>query len=138
IDFAEFKPAAWADQSLILTKELLKNVSTFSIYIDAVDGAQLKSTLYFDDIRVLYNPDAPSIPNGGTGPGSMPAEPGILYDFEEGTEGWAVEENKANAKTPVITDEEAANGSYSLMTEFDLSGTSFELVKVQNIDLTQV
>ncbi|MDQ0230852.1 glycosyl hydrolase [Metabacillus malikii] len=142
VPFSEFKPAPWdtANAGKVITKENLKNVSKFSIYLNAQDelSQPINGTLYFDDIKVI-NDGTGGVPNGGNGPGSMPEQPGILYDFEDGTNGWAVESNEANATKAEVTDEEATHGSKSLTATFDLSKTSgFELAKVQAIDLSAV
>lgn len=139
INFAEFKPASWADQSLILTKEKLKNVSTFSIYVDAVDKAKLENTLYFDDIKVFKDKEAPDIPENGDGQVRKPEKPGILYDFENDVEDFDVTQNHSEATKPKVTDEFATSGKHSLVTEFNLSKSGgFELSKITDLNLASI
>ncbi|WP_226668887.1 glycosyl hydrolase [Metabacillus litoralis] len=142
VPFNEFSPAPWdtANAGKVITKENLKNVSKFSIYINAQDdlNTELNSTLYFDDIRV-DDDGTGGVPNGGSGPGSMPEQPGTLYDFEEDTEGFTIDQNTANATNAAVTSDEAAKGNNSLFSEFDLEGTNgFEFTKVQAVDLSAV
>jgi len=142
VPFSEFTPAPWdtANAGKVITKENLKNVSKFSIYINAQDDLQneLNGTLYFDDIRV-DNDGTGGVPNGGSGPGSMPEQPGTLYDFENNHQGWGIEQNNANATNAYVTEETAAKGLKSLASEFDLgSAGGFEFAKVQAVDLSEV
>ncbi|AEI40679.1 glycosyl hydrolase [Paenibacillus mucilaginosus] len=137
IPFAAFVPVHGGTGQLTKTK--LKNVQEFSIYTNAVNGAKLESAMYFDDIRAVLNPDAPSVPNGGSGPGSSAAQPGILYDFETDTGGWILEQNQASATAPAVTADAAASGSSALSSSFSLAGgAGFELAKVEALDLSAV
>lgn len=55
IPFSSFKPAPWESpdrQNETLTPERLKDVSAFSIYVNATGSSPISSTLYLDDIRV--------------------------------------------------------------------------------------
>lgn len=140
IHFNQFSVAPWdtANQGKQIDKESLKKVQEFSIYINSVDGTTKSNTLYFDDIKAL-NDGTGGVPNGGTGPGSTPAKPGTLYDFETGVEGWIVEVNQADATSPTVTSDAAAKGSYSLTSSFNVTKTAgFELTKVEAIDLSAV
>ncbi|MDR4945115.1 CIA30 family protein [Neobacillus cucumis] len=140
IPFNQFSVAPWdtANAGKTLNKLSLKNVQEFSIYVNAKDGASLNSTLYFDDIKAI-NDGTGGVPNGGTGPGSTPEQPGILYDFESDTQGWGVEQNQANATVPTITADAAATGTHSLQSTFDLTkAAGFELDKIQATDLSAV
>ncbi|MCV9888715.1 glycosyl hydrolase [Metabacillus halosaccharovorans] len=142
VPFSQFTPAPWdtANAGKVITKENLKSVSKFSIYINAQEELknELSSTLYFDDIRVDHDGTG-DVPNGGSGPGSMPQKTGTLYDFEEDEQGWSIEQNNANATNVEVTEEAAAKGTKSLTSEFDLEGTEgFEFSKVQSIDLSAV
>ncbi|MBB5325711.1 mannan endo-1,4-beta-mannosidase [Anoxybacillus tepidamans] len=141
LHFNDFTVAPWDTANLgkKLNKISLKNVQDFAIYVNSKNGTTLSSTLYFDDIKAIYDATAASVPNGGTGPGSTPEQPGTLYDFETGVQGWEVEQNQANATTPTITTDAAAKGTHSLTSTFDLTKTGgFELTKVQVVDLSAV
>lgn len=139
IHFNEFEVVHWDTPNLgkKLNKISLQNVEHFAIYVNAVNGATLTSTLYFDDIKAIDDGTG-GVPNGGSGPGSTPEKAGILYDFEEDADGWVVESNNANAAFPVISTDEAASGSHSLSTNFSLTGTDFELAKNAPLDLSAV
>jgi mannan endo-1,4-beta-mannosidase len=132
IPFSEFTPAPWdtANAGAVLTKENLQKVTAFSVYVNSVDGYTGSGSLYLDDIRVI-NDGTGGVPNGGTGPGSMPEELGTLYDFESGVEGWILEQNQAAASAPSV--------HYgALQSAFDLTkAAGFELAKVQNADLSK-
>ncbi|QHZ47144.1 CIA30 family protein [Bacillus sp. NSP9.1] len=55
IPFSEFKPAPWESaerQKETLTAERLKNVRSFSIYVNATGSEPVNGTLYLDNIRV--------------------------------------------------------------------------------------
>ncbi len=139
LHFNDFIPASWdTNQGSVLTKESLQSVTQFAIYVNAVDSAQLTSTLYLDAIKAIYDEQAPTVPNGGSGPGSTPEQEGLLYGFEEGAEGWTVEVNNASASPPISSEEAAAEGTRSLATAFSTEGSDFELTKVQALDLSQV
>ena len=134
-----YKRQPWdtANAGKKLNKQSLKNVQEFSIYVNAKEGRRLNSTLYFDDIKAIDDGTG-GVPNGGSGPGSTPEEPGLLYDFETGTEGWAIEQNQANATVPIQA-AVAVSGNHSIQSSFDLSKTrGFELSKVQPADFSAV
>ncbi|UJF33939.1 glycosyl hydrolase [Paenibacillus hexagrammi] len=136
--FNQFVPVHGATGTL--TKEKLKNVQEFSIYTNAVNGAMMNSTFYFDDMKAVYDAASGSVPNGGTGSGSMPHEAGTLYDFETDVQGWGVSasENHADATAPSVTSDVYTSGSQALQSEFSLSGTSFELYKEESFDFSGV
>ncbi|WP_426452639.1 glycosyl hydrolase [Paenibacillus sp. S-38] len=137
IPFAAFVPVHGGTGQLTKTK--LKNVQEFSVYTNAVNGAKLEGTMYFDDIRAVLNPDAPTVPNGGSGPGSSAAQPGLLYDFETDTAGWVLEQNQASATAPAVNTAAAASGSSALGSSFSLAGRAgFELAKMEALDLSAV
>jgi mannan endo-1,4-beta-mannosidase len=140
LPFNSFTVAPWdtANAGKTLNKVNLKNVQEFNIYVNSVNGTTLNSTLYFDDIRAI-NDGTGGVSNGGTGPGSTPEQPGILYDFEKDPEGWSVEQNQANATIPTVTTAAASSADHSLQSTFDLTkAAGFELAKVQAVDLSQV
>ena len=140
LPFNSFTVAPWdtANAGKTLNKVSLKNVQEFSIYVNSVNGATLSSSLYLDDIKAI-NDGTGGVPNGGTGPGSTPEQPGTLYDFETDTQGWGVEQNQANATIPSITTDAAASGTHSLQSSFDLTkADGFELDKIQAADLSAV
>jgi mannan endo-1,4-beta-mannosidase len=140
IPFNQFTVAPWDTANLgkTLNKVNLKNVQEFSIYVNSVNGATLSSSLYLDDIKAI-NDGTGGVPNGGTGPGSTQEQPGILYDFETGIQGWQVEQNQANASVPVVTAAAAVTGTQSIQSTFDLSKLGgFELDKVSAADLSAV
>ena len=130
LHFNEFAVAPWdtgnADKKI--NKVSLKNVQDFSIYVNAVSGAALSSSLYFDDIEAI-NDGTGGVPNGGSGAGSSPSPAGALYDFESDASGFIVEANEASAAAPIITTDAAASGTHSLSSSFSLTGTGFELTK---------
>ncbi|MDI3476860.1 MAG: mannan endo,4-beta-mannosidase [Thermoanaerobacterium sp.] len=140
IGFNSFTVAPWdtQDQGKVITKEDLKNVQEFSIYVNDDGGSEI-GTLYFDGIRAI-NDGTGGVPNGGSGSNSTPAQPGVLYDFEDGTDdGWTVDQNNANATATSITTDFASSGTHSLTSNFDLSKTDgFDIDKVQAIDLSAV
>lgn len=127
IDFAEFVPAGWvSDQSLKITKERLENVRDFSIYVDA-DGDPFESTLYFDDIKVIYNPEASDVPNSDEDSEiENPVYDSLLFDFEDGIAGWHIGYDENSTTEPVTTTEDAINGA-SLTTAFELTSGKFSL-----------
>ncbi|WFA22510.1 mannanase [Paenibacillus mucilaginosus] len=140
IPFSQFTPAPWdtANAGKVMTKENLKDIRSFGIYVNKAEGtAGTAGTLYFDDIQA-YNDGTGGVPNGGTGPGSMPAQPGLLYGFESDAQGWTVDVNNAGAGTASVTADAYAEGAHALAASFSLAGSDFELVKFENIDLSAV
>lgn len=140
LHFHDFVPAPWdtAAAGTSLTQNSLKQVQHLAIYINAVEGAELSSVLYIDEIRAIYDPAAPDVPGGGTDPGEPSITPGILYGFEDGAEGWVVEQNRASATAPVVSQDLASEGTQSLMSTFDLEGDDFELAKIGKLDLSNM
>ncbi|WP_341280385.1 glycosyl hydrolase [Paenibacillus sp. FSL H8-0537] len=138
LHFNEFTVAPWdtGNAGKKINKVSLKNVEEFSVYVNAINGATLNSTLYFDDIEAI-NDGTGGVPNGGSGPGSSPAESGTLYGFEADTAGWAVSSNEAQATDAAITADEKTEGDHSLTSTFSLaSPAGFELTKVAAADLS--
>ncbi|WP_082053608.1 glycosyl hydrolase [Gordoniibacillus kamchatkensis] len=138
IPFSQFTPAPWdtSNAGKVMTKENLKDIRSFGIYVNKKETASSTTgTLYFDDIQV-YNDGTGGVPDGGTG--SMPAPAGLLYGFESDTQGWNVDVNNASAGTSSVTHDVYAQGSGSLKVDFSLSGSDFEIVKFENIDLSGV
>ncbi|MNC37872.1 Mannan endo-1,4-beta-mannosidase precursor [compost metagenome] len=91
--FSEFVPANGATGTL--TKTNLKDVQKFSIYTNAKpDGTQLTSSMYFDDIKAVNDPDAGTVPGGSAG-GGIPL--GTLFDFEGSVQGWTFGANTMGA-----------------------------------------
>lgn len=135
IPFSEFKPAPWdtANAGQVITKQYLKDVQTFSIYVNkntAVDGTT--GTLYFDDIQA-FNDGTGGVPGGSTAAG-----PQLLYGFETDTQGWAIDSNTASAEEVTVTSEASTEGSQALRVAFSLAGTEFELMKNVSLDLSAV
>lgn len=140
LPFSEFKPAPWdtGNAGRVITKQLLKDVQTFSLYVNKNEGTSGNSgTVYFDDIQA-WNDGTGGVPNGGSGTDGTPAQPGLLYGFEQDTEGWAVESNNAEAAAAAITGDAASEGGKSLGTVFSLNGSDFELAKYVALDLSAV
>ncbi|WP_169087528.1 glycosyl hydrolase [Paenibacillus sp. PL91] len=139
IPFSEFAVAPWDTGNIgkKLNKVSLKNVQDFSIYVNAVSGATLSSSLYFDDIEAI-NDGTGGVPNGGSGPGSSPEQAGVLYDFESEASGFIVEVNNASATAPAISTDAATKGTHALTSTFSLSGSGFELTKASALDLSAV
>lgn len=133
IDFTEFVPAAWANQNLKLTQESLKNVSSFSIYVDANESSHDGGALYFDDIRVVLDQEAPEVPSDEET--EEPERNPFLFDFEDGVAGWHIGYDENSTTEPITTRENAINGS-SLTTSFELSGGKFSLQTTDINDLS--
>ncbi|WP_053373066.1 glycosyl hydrolase [Paenibacillus sp. FJAT-27812] len=139
LPFSEFAVAPWdtGNAGKKINKVSLKNVQDFSVYVNAVSGAALSSSLYFDDIEAI-NDGTGGVPNGGSGPGSMPEKAGVLYDFESDASGFIVEVNNASATAPAIAADAAASGNFALTSSFSLAGSGFELTKASALDLSAV
>ncbi|GIP20965.1 hypothetical protein J22TS3_12400 [Paenibacillus sp. J22TS3] len=136
MDFLKFVPVHGASGTL--TKEKLKGVSKFSIYTNSVDGFTGTGTMFFDDIKAVYDQAAGTIPDGGGGSGGGHV-PGILYNFESDTQGWELNDNQASAKTPSVTSDVYAEGKQALQSAFTLSkGGSFELKNDAQLDLSGI
>src|SRR5699024_2724341 len=101
IDFTEFVPAAWANQNLKITRESLKSISKFSIYVDADGSTHDGGTIYFDDVRAVYNSEAPEVLDNAEesddNETEKPTRGSLLFDFENGVDGWHIgyDENDA-------------------------------------------
>ncbi|WP_052339758.1 glycosyl hydrolase [Gorillibacterium massiliense] len=88
--FNAFAPANGATGTL--TKSLLKNVQAFSIYTNAKpNGTMLTSSMYFDDIRAVSNPDAGVVPDGSSDDNGLPL--GTLFGFTDSIDGWILNAN---------------------------------------------
>lgn len=103
-----------------LTEERLKQVQSFNLYVNSMDGGAHKGALYFDDIKAVYDP---ALPDMSGEPGGQPGAhaPGILYQFTsvEDIAGWTTANGStANAGTPVFAEEEQA-----VSVAFDLVNT---------------
>ncbi|MEF2968439.1 glycosyl hydrolase [Paenibacillus sp. M1] len=146
VPFKDFAVAPWdtANQDKKLDTDNAKKVQAFSIYVNAVEGDSysgenpFNSTLYVDSISAVPGEpgDIPEGEGSGEGPGGgIPA--GTLYGFENGTEGFIVEQNYANAEVPTVTTAVYAEGAQALATAFDLTeGSNFEVTKYIDLDLS--
>lgn len=131
--FNEFVPANGATGTL--TKTNLKNVQAFSIYTNArPDGNKLTSSMYFDDIRAVNDPDAGTVPGGSEG-GGLPV--GTLFDFEKGIAGWTLNDNTLGATNLANSDD---GGTKTLSADFPSAPASedkhFELAYMAPQDLS--
>lgn len=117
IPFGDFKVASWSTGGPI-SKEGLKKVSEFRIYVNSMDKGEHSGILYFDDIRAVKDSKLPEIPDNGQETPGLPA--GVLYKFESAGDinGWVLGENSAKAKAPKFDDSEKA-----LSVEFPLVNT---------------
>ncbi|MUG48001.1 glycosyl hydrolase [Paenibacillus woosongensis] len=149
IPFKDFSVAPWdsANQSKKLDTTHAKKVQAFSIYVNALANDSYSKdnpflgTLYLDSIHVIpgSSGDIPKGEDDGTDPGNGGGiQPGTLYGFETDTAGWEVEatQNFANAAPPTVTTDVYAEGIQSLLTTFELDGTSFELTKYADFDFS--
>lgn len=133
IPFSEFVVAPWSSGGPV-SKESLKKVTGFNLYVNAMDQGKHSGALYFDDIRAVKDPGIPEVPeNGGEQPGTPP---GVLYKFESAADiaGWRLENSTTQAVDP-----EFDSGEGALSVEFPLMNTgieAFELVtSPSNLDL---
>jgi len=66
----------------------------------------------------------------------------LLHDFESSVEGWAINNdnggvwNTAKATGPAVSADAASSGRKSLRADFELGGGSFELTRVEDVDLS--
>lgn len=142
IPFTDFEVASWSSGGPI-TKDTLKKVTDFKLYVNAMDGKSHAATLYFDDIRAVADSSLPTVPGGGTGSAEGHA-PGILYQFLSGTdiEGWKVDNNSAKAQAPIFSaQEQALSTTFALVNTGNkpsgASNESFELfVSPSKLNLT--
>jgi len=103
-----------------LTPERLRQVQSFNLYVNAMDSKPHEGTLYFDDIRAVY--DA-SLPDLSGEPGGQPGAhaPGVLYAFAQAEDlaSWAIANgDSAKAQAPTFDAQESA-----LSAAFDLTNT---------------
>ncbi|GIP51658.1 glycosyl hydrolase [Paenibacillus vini] len=117
IPFGEFKRPSWNTGGPI-SKENLKKVTAFNIYVNSMDNGAHNGILYFDDIRAVKDSKLPEIPDNGQETPGLPA--GVLYKFESAgdVDGWSLGENSAKAQAPKFDDSEKA-----LSVEFPLVNT---------------
>lgn len=113
-----------------LTQERLKQVQSFNLYVNAMDGLSHEGSLYFDDIQAVYDGTLPDMSEEGNG-GSQGHAPGVLYAFTTSSDiaGWAANNgSSANAQPPAFdTNEEAASVQFDLInTGNDANGSSKE------------
>ncbi|WP_261305024.1 glycosyl hydrolase [Paenibacillus andongensis] len=136
IPFGQFAPASWESHSdAVLDVNNRKTVQEFSIYVNAVDGAKLRSQLYFDDIHVMQDGSGEGNNGGGGGGGNTPITAGILYDFESDTELWSHSEGVSGV---AISDVTAEHGAKSLKVEIPLgTGPKYELFKNAPINMSE-
>lgn len=95
IPFADFAVAPWSSGGPI-TKEALKSVTNFNIYINAMDGGSHNGMLSFDEIRAVHEAGLPELPGASEPPGTAA---GLLYSFRAAGDvaGWKLDNNTANA-----------------------------------------
>lgn len=130
--FNEFAPANGATGTL--TKLKLANVQAFSIYTNAVPGGnQLTSSMYFDDIKALTDPDAGTVPNGSAN-GGLPL--GVLYDFESSASNWGVDSNGLSLSAPALEDEGAGKALSSAIPANVSGEATSELTRYGALDFT--
>ncbi|GJM79538.1 hypothetical protein HMSSN139_20340 [Paenibacillus sp. HMSSN-139] len=117
-----------------MSKESLKKVTGFNLYVNVMDQGQHSGVLYLDDIKAVKDAGIPEVPdNGGEQPGTPP---GVLYKFESAADiaGWRLENSTTQAMNPEFDSSEGA-----LSVEFPLTNTgkeAFELVaSPSNLDL---
>lgn len=133
--FSAFKPANGATGTL--TKLNLSKVNAFSIYTNAKpDGTKLTSSMYFDDIRAVKDPDAGTVPSGSAG-GGLPT--GTLFGFDSSTEGWALNDSQNTLGAGNVR--QTSDGDLKVLaTDFNANGTGtspqLELGAVSDKDLS--
>ncbi|QGH35848.1 peptidase [Gracilibacillus salitolerans] len=129
IPFTEFAPASWENKpGVIVDKGKLKNVTQFAIYTGGDEG---EGTLYFDDMRAVYDEAQPEVPNAEEKPAEEERDP-VLFDFEDGEVAWNI--TSGNAEEPSIV-ENGINGS-SLKTTLDL--TSDQSITLSTTSITDL
>ncbi len=130
--FNEFAPANGATGTL--TKLKLANVQAFSIYTNAVpSGNQLTSSMYFDDIKALTDPNAGTVPNGSAN-GGLPL--GVLYDFESSASNWGADNNGLNLSAPALEDDGAGKALSSAIPANVSGEATSELTRYGALDFT--
>lgn len=66
----------------------------------------------------------------------------LLHDFESSDEGWTINNdnggiwNTAKAKGPAVSADAASGGGRALRADFELGGGSFELTRIEDVDLS--
>ncbi|WP_132306886.1 glycosyl hydrolase [Paenibacillus sp. BK033] len=116
IPFADFAVAPWSSGGPV-TKEALKSVTSFNLYINAMDGGSHSGSLGFDEIRAVSAAGLPELPGAAEQPGTPT---GLLYSFQAAGDvtGWTLENNTASAKDIGFDEEEG-----TLTVDFPLVNT---------------
>ncbi|GMK39402.1 hypothetical protein PCCS19_24560 [Paenibacillus sp. CCS19] len=128
IPLRDFKVAPWSSGGPV-TKEALKSVTNFNLYVNAMDNDSHSGELYVDEIRAVHQDGLPEPGDHNEQPGT-PA--GVLYDFQSADDltGWKLENNNASASTIGY---DAGEGALSVDFPLGNGGTpssaqAFELV----------
>ncbi|NGZ77055.1 glycosyl hydrolase [Saccharibacillus alkalitolerans] len=112
-----------------LTPERLQQVQSFNLYVNGMDGASHTGTLYFDDIRAVYDPSLPDMSNETGGP-PEPHAPGVLHAFAstEDISGWMTANgDSAQAQAPTFDEaEQALSAAFSLANTGQNADGSFK------------
>ncbi|SFL43351.1 mannan endo-1,4-beta-mannosidase [Gracilibacillus orientalis] len=126
IPFTKFTPAAWENKpDVVVDKEKLTNVTQFAIYTGGEEG---RGTLYFDDMRAIYDEAQPEVPEAVETPEDEERNP-VLFDFEDGELAWNI--TSGTAEEPSIV-ENGINGS-SLKTTLDLTSNDSMTISTTSI-----
>ena len=128
IPFSDFKVAPWSSGGPV-TKEVLQSVTSFNLYVNAMDNDSHSGELYIDEIRAVHQDGLPEPGDHYELPGT-PA--GVLYDFQSADDlaGWKLENNNASASNIGY---DAGEGALSVDFPLGNGGTpssaqAFELV----------
>ncbi len=126
ISFSDFEVASWSSGGPV-SKEDLKKVTDFKIYVNSMDQGKHIGILYFDDIRAVKDDSLPEIPGNGQEPAGTP--PGVLYKFDSAADvdSWNLGGNTAKALAPEFDQAEGA-----LSVEFPLVNTGKNSAGVSN------
>lgn len=117
IPFSDFKPASWeSHQSAYITKERLKKVTQFALYVGGATGS---GDLYFDQIQATTDLASKAVPDKEEEAGYKALE----YNFEQNTGNWSG--NNAQVKDGALT-----------MTVSTRSGEKTEVKLTQGLDLS--
>lgn len=128
IPFADFAPAHWeGNQDAIIDTPRLERVSQFALYMGGERG---NGTLYFDDLKAVYDEGAPAVPEREN-VGEVEA---IIYNFESDREGWG-----GNASSIVdghlvhpIGLGDGAKTEVNKVSGYDLSGHNYIVATVKH------
>lgn len=116
IPFSEFKPAAWntANAGKIMTQKNMKGVKSFSIFVNRnPDSPGTSGTLYFDDIKAVYDPSI----------AALPYDQAKIFGFEDGMlQGFEINSNDSTLAAGGLSVSDAVyrSGGHSLTTGFSL------------------